>query len=85
MNKAPIDDEAAYRKLVANERVKLSSTYANGLSVAIFAVGGFAPFISTALSDRPHFAPVLLLMLICWIMSGAIHWAARQALQDLRP
>lgn len=41
--------------LVANERIKFSATYANGLAVAIFAVGGFAPFVSTALSDRPHF------------------------------
>ncbi|MCJ2090954.1 amino acid transporter protein [Methylobacterium sp. J-072] len=78
-------DEEARDKLVTNERIKFTGTYANGLAVAIFAVGGFAPFISTALSDRPHFAPVLIAMAVCWVMSGAIHWGVRHALRDLRP
>lgn len=78
-------DEEARDKLVANERIKFSATYANGLAVAIFAVGGFAPFISTALSDHPRFEPVLFAMVVCWIMSGAIHWFVRHTLQDLRP
>jgi hypothetical protein len=78
-------DEEARDNLVANERIKFTGTYANGLAVAIFAVGGFAPFISTALSDRPHFVPVLIAMAVCWIMSGAIHWGVRHALRDLRP
>lgn len=78
-------DAEARDKLVENERIKFSATYANGLAVAIFAVGGFAPFISTALSDRPHFAPVLIAMAVCWIMSGAIHRGARYALWDLCP
>jgi len=78
-------DEDAREKLVANERIKFTSTYANGLAVAIFAVGGFAPFISTALSDSAHFAPVLAAMAICWIMSGVIPWVVRHALRNLRP
>ncbi|WP_342108884.1 hypothetical protein [Methylobacterium sp. SI9] len=32
------EDEDAREKLVANERIKFTSTYANGLAVAIFAV-----------------------------------------------
>jgi hypothetical protein len=79
------DDEAARLKLIANERAKLTATYANGLAVAVFAVGGFAPFISATLADHPHFAPVVLLMAVCWITSGAIHWGARTSLRDLRP
>ena len=35
-------DEEARDKLVANERIKFTATYANGLAVAIFAVGGHA-------------------------------------------
>jgi fucose permease len=79
-----LDDEAR-DKLVANERIKFSATYASGLAVAIFAVGGFAPFLSTALSDRPHFEPVLFAMVVCWIMSGATHRFMRHTLRDLRP
>lgn len=78
-------DEEARDKLVANERIKFTATYANGLAVAIFAVGGFAPFISTALSDSPRFEPVLVTMAVCWIMSGVIHWVVRHALRNLRP
>ena len=78
-------DEEARDKLVANERIKFTGTYANGLAVAIFAVGGFAPFISTALSDRPYFTPVIIAMVVCWIMSGVIHWVVRHALRNLRP
>lgn len=79
-----MDTDPATEKLISNERVKLSATYANGLSIAIFAVGGFAPFISAALSQPSSYAPVLLIMVVCWIMSGTIHWAARTALRDLR-
>lgn len=81
----PEADEEARDKRVANERIKFPATYANGLAVAICAVGGFAPFPSTALSDRPHCAPVLVALVVGWIMSGAIHWAVRRALRDLRP
>ena len=81
------DDEAAH-KLVANERRKLSATYLNGVAVAVFAVGGFAPFISTVLAtgSGPQ-SPFLVLgvMAICWMVSGAIHSAARASLKGLRP
>lgn len=81
------DDEAA-RKLVANERRKLSATYLNGVAVAVFAVGGFAPFISTVLASSTGAQnPFLVLgvMGICWIVSGAIHSAARASLKGLQP
>ena len=78
-------DEEARDKLVANERIKFTATYANGLAVAIFAVGGFAPFISTALSARPNFERILVTMAVCWIMSGVIHRVVRHALRNLRP
>jgi len=31
---------------VHNERIKLSATWLNGLSIAIFAVGGLAPLLT---------------------------------------
>lgn len=79
------EDAEAARKLVANERLKLSATYLNGLAVAVFAVGGFAPFISATLADNPRFPPVLLLMVVCWIASGVLHSVARRSLKGLRP
>ena len=82
------DDADARAKLVGNERRKLSATYLNGLAVAVFAVGGFAPFISTILASGPGAqSPLLVLavMAICWMVSGAIHSAARASLKGLQP
>lgn len=70
------------------ERIKLSATYLNGLAVTVFAVGGFAPFISTILaSGTGAQSPLLVLavMAVCWLMSGVIHSAARASLKGLRP
>ncbi len=82
------EDEAARFKVVHNERTKLSATYLNGIAVAVFAVGGFAPFISTVLAadPAPH-SPLLVfaLMVGCWVVSGAIHSAARVTLKGLQP
>ncbi|MCJ2012320.1 amino acid transporter protein [Methylobacterium sp. J-076] len=68
------DDEA---------RRKLSATHLNGLAVAVFAVGGFAAFISTVLasgSGPQNPCLVFGLMAICWMVSGAIHSTARTSL-----
>lgn len=83
-----VDDDEAARKLVANERRKLSATYLNGVAVAVFAVGGFAPFISTVLASGSGSQNPLLVfgvMAICWMVSGAIHSAARASLKGLQP
>lgn len=75
-------------RIIANERAKLTATYLNGIAIAVFAVGGFAPFVTTALSQAPagsSLIPVLTIMVICWMMSGAIHWMARTSLRDMRP
>ncbi|TXM97281.1 amino acid transporter protein [Methylobacterium sp. WL64] len=82
------DNGEARDKLVANERRKLSATYLNGLAVAVFAVGGFAPFISTVLTSGPGAQSpflVLVVMAVCWMVSGAIHSAARASLKGLQP
>jgi hypothetical protein len=46
--------------LIENERTKLTAAYLNGLAIAIFAIGGLAPFFSyihdpnseTCMADR---------------------------------
>jgi len=39
-------------KLVRNEQNKLTATYLNGIAVALFAVGGFAPLASVAVGGQ---------------------------------
>lgn len=70
-----VEEDEAASKLVANERRKLSATYANGVAVAVFAVGGFAPFITTVLSSVSGAqSPFLVLgvMAICWMVNVTI-------------
>ena len=63
--------------------------------LAVMAFGVTDTIVAGRFSDRAlaalsvgsagtHFGPVLFVMAVCWIISGTIHWAARQALQDLR-
>lgn len=71
--------------LVWNERAKLTATYANGIAIAVFAVGGLAPVVSLiAAGSTPgsHHA-VYGLAGICWIVSGILHWSARRSLGGL--
>ncbi|RZK81405.1 MAG: amino acid transporter protein [Methylobacterium sp.] len=73
--------------LIANERAKLTATYVNGVAIAVLAVGGLAPLFSqraasAAPPDQPWLTPVLSLLCIC--VSGALHWAARGYLRELR-
>ncbi|KAA0124499.1 amino acid transporter protein [Methylobacterium sp. P1-11] len=75
-------------KLVGNERAKLTATYINGLAIAVFAVGGFAPFIAAlgvATEQHGFLAGALLLLGVCSLTSGALHWVARSRLGSLDP
>lgn len=80
------DDD--WRKLIANERTKLSATYTNGLAVAVFAVGGLAPIFSTAFSSVPLGVPAWVVPAsasVCWVASAVLHLVARRFLRDLAP
>ena len=76
--------------LIANERVKLSATYLNGLAIAVFAVGGLAPLVGTVSRD-PVAAPlppvqwnVAAIIVLCLSVSGGLHQFARLKLRELR-
>ena len=68
------------------EKIKLSATYLNGIAVAVFAVGGFAPLFT---AGRPHpgdgeaFLTFVGLTVGCWIASAGIHYFARSILDRL--
>ena len=82
----PVLDARA--KLVANERAKLTATYVNGLAIAIFAVGGFAPFIGALgiVTDKQGLsAGALILLVVCSLTSGGLHLSARSQLGNLDP
>jgi hypothetical protein len=72
-------------KLVRNEQNKLTATYLNGIAVALFAVGGFAPlanFVAGSLSNG-FLVLSLLFFAGCVALSGALHYFARSILRRL--
>lgn len=58
----------------------------NGLAIAVFAVGGFAPFIAALgiVTDRHGLSTgALALLVVCSLASGALHLAGRAQLGRL--
>jgi multidrug transporter EmrE-like cation transporter len=70
--------------LIENERTKLTATYINGIAIAVFAVGSFAPTI-TSLNGAVGFPVVTGIAAVsCICASGALHFMARRVLKGLR-
>lgn len=68
---------------IGNEPTKLPANFLNGLAVALFAVGGIAPVISTLDgSGRP---PVLLAVVstLCFLGALGVHLVARRVPRSL--
>jgi hypothetical protein len=74
---------AGAERAIHNERVKLGATWLNGLSIAVFAVGGFAPVISGFSGERTVTLVVGFVSVICILLSGALHYWARASLKRL--
>lgn len=71
-------------KTIKNEQVKLSATYANGLALAIFVVGALTPIVNQLEADKSIGNPVVIVV-VCIVVSGALHLLARQLLRGLQP
>lgn len=70
---------------IHNERTKLSATYANGLAVSIFAVGGLGPWLAVLYGNADPSLAVSGVSVICFSASYALHFYARRILKRLRP
>jgi hypothetical protein len=70
--------------LVHNEKIKLTATWLNGLSIAIFAVGGFAPLLSGIYQSGPTVF-VAFVSAVCLFVAGVLHVIGRRILEDLVP
>lgn len=71
--------------LVHNERTKLTATYINGVAIAVFAVGSFAPAIASLNNTSSLLSVGNLVVVICLGASGALHFLARRTLKGLSP
>jgi hypothetical protein len=59
------------------ERIKLTANYFNGLAIALAAIGGFAPMISGTVTPAK--------VVICFVISFALHYAGHLTLRRLGP
>lgn len=71
--------------LIKNERLKLTATYLNGVSIAVFAVGGLAPVFSGVYATTGLTTLHLVLSGVCFFASFGIHLGARAILKGLEP
>ncbi len=70
--------------LVANEQVKLTATYLNGLAIAIFAVGGLAPLVAVVSGTvQAGAVQIVVLSTVCVAASLTLHLLARRSLKRL--
>lgn len=67
-------------KAVRNERRKLTATYFNGIAIALFAIGGLAPAAGLLQGLTSSRTTTIALIVICIVLSGALHLAARAVL-----
>jgi VIT1/CCC1 family predicted Fe2+/Mn2+ transporter len=74
---------AEVERHIHNERVKLASAWLNGLSVAMFAVGGLAPVVAAFSGDRVLTWIVVLVAGVCFLGSCALHYTAVRNLKEL--
>jgi hypothetical protein len=74
---------AGAERTIHNERVKLGAIWLNGLSIAVFAVGGFAPVISGFSGERTVTPLVGMVRVVCIPLSGALRCRIRASLRRL--
>lgn len=73
-------------KTIHNERLELSSTFLNGVSIAIVVIGGITPVIHTLVPTDapPDPGRTLPLVLACLTIAAILHFTARLLLGGLR-
>lgn len=69
---------------IHNERIKLLATYLNGIGIAIFAVGGLAPIISSLYGQSAPSLILILVSLICFFVSAVLHYVASTVLKRMK-
>lgn len=68
------------------EKIKLRANYVNGMAVGTFTTGALSPIIAFAIradSGDSHVQLSLLITVICFALSVALHLRATEALTEL--
>jgi hypothetical protein len=79
-------DPQARRRLIANERVKITATMLNNAAVAAFIASVVAPAVAAGYGITVPQSPYWWEFGIIWLtMAAAFHVVARLVLGDLKP
>ena len=79
-------DPDAKRKLVANERVKMTATLLNNCAMAALGTGVIVPTAAIAYGTSIPGSPCYLLVAVGWFVSGVgIHLFTRWTLRSFKP
>jgi hypothetical protein len=70
---------------VYNEQKKLTATWLNGLSVALYAVGGLGPLASSVYNADGPSSLVAIGTVICIMAATVLHLYSRRTLKGLKP
>jgi hypothetical protein len=73
--------------LIHNEQTKLTATFFNSLATTLVAAGGFAPLAAMAYGiSALHIegSYVAVLVVVCAVIGGSLHWVGRRILGSLR-
>lgn len=77
---------SAVNDLIHNERTKLTATWINGVSLALFAGGGFGPWVAYVNASGSQHNPLVLstISTVCILVAVSLHWFARLTLGRMR-
>jgi len=79
-------DDAARRKLVRNEQIKLTATLWNNLAVAFLVTGAIAPIVALTYGISTPHGEVWGEFLLLWVtLGGVLHVAGRAILKGVAP
>lgn len=73
------------RATIHNERTKLTATWLNGISIAMYAVGGLTPMFSSIYNSGGPGLLIVLGTMICFFAATALHLLARRTLKGMKP
>lgn len=75
-------NETGISKTTANEQIKLTASFINGLALAVMTVGGFSPLVLT-LQGHTIGSGLAWFALGCLALSFILHLVARIALEGM--
>ncbi len=84
-SRGPADPDGK-RKLIANERIKITATLLNNCAAAALGTGVIVPIAALAYGTAIPKSPYYLLIAVGWLIAGlGLHLFTRYTLREMEP